>query len=410
MGCLRVKIRDSLEINPINKIIYPIFEIDENYDLKIQRQYAHDIEDLGIYVSNKLKENRQKDFFFTTEYDDIFSYMKDKDVTVMICQDNNKKIIAASYITQGQGLYTYNDLTKYFKFNKEYIDYAKSKYDPKELCSIQYETFMKKIKGYKYAKALIEKELNITDLVDYFQNEKKKGTFDEHDKVREKVNRYIYDYFRDNNKDRIGFTELDRFYLLKFSDLQNCEDNEIKTKCANESEENKKLYEEYAQLIDLFDLKDSILPDEKNFTHLKRENFKTYFDANPFNTIELDTYMVHPIIRNKGLAKIVTFEGLKIQINKLLAKRPDLEEIFICATIHQDNEASKRVIISFGKFDTLYIKRRFDINEKKDINREVYFFKLNKRNLKEFIKTNEEKINEIKDKIEKEQNIKFKIN
>ena len=120
--------------------------------------------------------------------------------------------------------------------------------------------------------------------------------------------------------------------------------------------------------------------------------------------------MVHPIIRNKGLAKIVTFEGLKIQINKLLAKRPDLEEIFICATIHKDNEASKRVIISFGKFDTLYIKRRFDINEKKDINREVYFFKLNKRNLKEFIKTNEEKINEIKDKIEKEQNIKFKIN
>ena len=306
----------------------------------------------------------------------------------MECQDDYYKIIGAAYITQGQGLYTYNDLTKYFKFNKEYVDYAKSKYACKELCSIEYETFIKKIKGYKYAKALIEKELNITDLVSYFQNEKKKGTFDEHDRVREKVNRYIYDYFRDNNKDRIGFTELDRFYLIKFSDLQNCEDNEIRTKCANETEENKKLYEEYGQLIDLFDLNDSILPDEHNFTYLKRENFKTYFDANPFNTIELDTYMVHPDNRKKGLAKIVTFEGLKIQIKKLMAKRPSLKEIFISATIHQENEPSKRVTTSFGKFDTLYIKRRTGIN------REVYFCRIDTKNLQDFIRKNEEKRHE----------------
>ena len=381
---------------------YYLFEINEKHTPTIQRKYAKEIESLEKYVSDKLQEQGKGHIFFTTGYDDIYSYIKDRDVTVMECQDNYYKIISAAYITQGQGLYTYNDLSKYFKFNKEYVDYAKTKYDPKELCSIEYETFMKKIKGYKYAKSLIEKELNITDLVDYFQNEKKKGTFDEHDKVREKVNRYIYDYFRDNNKDRIGFTELDRFYLLKFSDLQNCEDNEIKTKCANESEENKKLYEEYAQLIDLFDLKDSILPDEKNFTHLKRENFKTYFDANPFNTIELDTYMVHPIIRNKGLAKIVTFEGLKIQIKKLLAKRPSLKEIFISATIHQENEPSKRVTTSFGKFDTLYIKRRTGIN------REVYFCRIDKKNLQEFIRKNEEKIAKLKDIVYRDSNIVIK--
>ena len=381
---------------------YYLFEINEKHTPTIQRKYAKEIESLEKYVSDKLQEQGKGHIFFTTGYDDIYSYIKDRDVTVMECQDDYYKIISAAYITQGQGLYTYNDLSKYFKFNKEYVDYAKTKYDPKELCSIEYETFMKKIEGYKYAKALIEKELNITDLVDYFQNEKKKGTFDEHDKVREKVNRYIYDYFRDNNKDRIGFTELDRFYLLKFSDLQNCEDNEIKTKCANESEENKKLYEEYAQLIDLFDLKDSILPDEKNFTHLKRENFKTYFDANPFNTIELDTYMVHPDNRKKGLAKIVTFEGLKIQIKKLLAKRPSLKEIFISATIHQDNEPSKRVTTSFGKFDTLYIKRRTGIN------REVYFCRIDKKNLQEFIRKNEEKIAKLKDIVYRDSNIVIK--
>ena len=380
---------------------YYLFEINEKHTPTIQRKYAKEIESLEKYVSDKLQEQGKGHIFFTTGYDDIYSYIKDRDVTVMECQDDYYKIISAAYITQGQGLYTYNDLSKYFKFNKEYVDYAKTKYDPKELCSIEYETFMKKIKGYKYAKALIEKELNITDLVDYFQNEKKKGTFDEHDRVREKVNRYIYDYFRDN-KDRIGFTELDRFYLLKFSDLQNCEDNEIRTKCENETEENKKLYEEYGQLIDLFDLNDSILPDENNFEYLKRENFKTYFDANPFNTIELDTYMVHPDNRKKGLAKIVTFEGLKIQIKKLLAKRPSLKEIFISATIHQDNEPSKRVTTSFGKFDTLYIKRRTGIN------REVYFCRIDKKNLQEFIRKNEEKIAKLKDIVYRDSNIVIK--
>lgn len=380
---------------------YYLFEINEKHTPNIQRKYAKEIESLEKYVSDKLQEQGKGHIFFTTGYDDIYSYIKDRDVTVMECQDDYYKIISAAYITQGQGLYTYNDLSKYFKFNKEYIDYAKTKYDPKELCSIEYETFMKKIKGYKYAKALIEKELNITDLVSYFQNEKKKGTFDEHDRVREKVNRYIYDYFRDN-KDRIGFTELDRFYLLKFSDLQNCEDNEIRTKCENETEENKKLYEEYGQLIDLFDLNDSILPDENNFEYLKRENFKTYFDANPFNTIELDTYMVHPDNRKKGLAKIVTFEGLKIQIKKLLAKRPSLKEIFISATIHQDNEPSKRVTTSFGKFDTLYIKRRTGIN------REVYFCRIDKKNLQEFIRKNEEKIAKLKDIVYRDSNIVIK--
>jgi hypothetical protein len=95
------------------------------------------------------------------------------------------------------------------------------KYDSKELCSIEYETFMKKIKGYKYAKELIAQELNITDIVGLFKSEKEKGTIRERNKVKEKVNKYIYDYFGDNTdrQDRIGFDKLDRFYLLKFSDL-----------------------------------------------------------------------------------------------------------------------------------------------------------------------------------------------
>jgi hypothetical protein len=180
-----------------SKKIY-IFEINEWHNSSIQRKYAREIESLENLIHEELKKIGKEYIFFTTDYEDILWYIKDKDMTVMECQDNDHNIISASFITQGQGLYTYYDLSKYFKYNDEYIKYAKSKYDPKELCSIEYNTFMKKIKGYKYAKELIALELNITDLVGHCKEEKKKGTFDEKNEVREKVNRYIYDYFRDN--------------------------------------------------------------------------------------------------------------------------------------------------------------------------------------------------------------------
>lgn len=383
---------------------FEIFEVNENHKVSTQRKFARDLDDLEQYVSNDLDKDGRKEEFFPTGYDDVLDYIRDRDVTVVVCQYNNEKIISGSYVTQGQGLYTYNDLSKYFKFNKEYVEYAKTKYDPKELCSIMYETFMKKIRGYKYAKEKIAKELGVNDVLNHCKIEKAKGKFDERNKVREKVNRYIYDYFNENNNEngKIGFKELDRFYLLKFSDLENCGDNSIKIKCQNETEENKTLYKEYGELLDLFDLNSSILPDGNGYTYLKPDGFKKYFDANPFNTIELDTYMVHPENRRRGLARVVTFEGLKIQLDKLLKKRPELEQIYISATIHQNNEASKRVTKFFGNFDTLYIKRRTGIN------REVYFCKIEKKELYEFYRKIEQKIKKIKDLAENNDNIILK--
>ena len=403
MGCSASK---AISVRDIIK--YNIFEIKEEKEKKKkenseqQKQLANEIDELEKFIHNELDGKEIGDYYFTTGLDDIQNYIKDKDVTVMVCQDENKKIIAASYITQGQGFYTYNDLTKYFKFNKEFIQHGKKQYK-KELHSIEYETYMKKIKGYKYAKERIAKELEINDLVAHCKEEKEKGDFDEKNKVREKVNKYIYDYFRDKDKDRIGLIELDRFYLLKFSDLQNCEGKEIKDGCNKETEENKSLYKEYDDLIALFDLSDAILPDDNN---LAQEKYKTYFDANPLNTIELDTYIVHPDYRGRGLAKILSLEGLKIQINKLLAKRPDLEEIFICGTIHKKNFPSQQVASSFIKpflnvdsnfieCDTLYIKRR------KGIERKVYFCKIKKNNLKQVFSKNEETIKALKENLKK---------
>ena len=382
---------------------FKIFEINEKYNIDVQK-YVRELDELEQYVSSKLEEQGIGFQFLITGYDDLCDYIKDKDknITVIVCKDDNGKIIAVSYTTQGQGFYTFYDLNKYLKFNNEYVEYAKSKYDPKELCSIEYETYMKKIKGYKYAKELINKELDIKDLVGHCKKEKEKGTFDERNQVREKVNKYIYDYFRDNDKDRIGLKELDRFYLLKFDNLKNCDNSEIKAKCENETEENKVLYNEYDELLDLFDLKDAILPDEKNFEYLKPANFKKYFDGNPLNTIEIDAYVVHPDFRRRGLARILAFEGLKIQIEKLLSKRPQLEEIFFSCTIHKDNLPSKKVIKSFGNFDKLYIRRVIGIN------REVYFSKIERKNLDEFLLNNEEKIKKLKDSLKNNYNIVLK--
>ena len=49
--------------------------------------------------------------------------------------------------------------------------------------------------------------------------------FDERNKVREKVNRYIYDYFRDNTdgQDRIGFDELN--VRMKLKRIRSCMQN-----------------------------------------------------------------------------------------------------------------------------------------------------------------------------------------
>ena len=87
----------------------------------------------------------------------------------------------------------------------------------------------------------------------------------------------------------------------------------------------------------------------------------------------------------------------------MIAKRPDLKEIFICKTIHQDDIPSKRVIGGLGDFDTLYVKRRTGIN------REVYFCKIDKDNIEDFIRENDTKIQNLKNKIENDSGVVFKI-
>ena len=45
-------------------------------------------------------------------------FKEDKDVTIVVCEDNNNKLISSAYVTQGQGLYTYNDFLDCLSFVK----------------------------------------------------------------------------------------------------------------------------------------------------------------------------------------------------------------------------------------------------------------------------------------------------
>ena len=84
---------------------YYLFEVNENHTRAIQQKYAQEIEDLENIVYNQLIQLKKQEIFFTTGYDDVLSYIKDKDVTIVVCEDNNNKLISSAYVTQGQGLY-----------------------------------------------------------------------------------------------------------------------------------------------------------------------------------------------------------------------------------------------------------------------------------------------------------------
>ena len=83
----------------MSEIKYKIFEVNENNNIDDQKKFAKEIGELEDIVSGKLQEEGKGYIFFTTGYDDICDYIKDKDVTIMVFQNDKERIIASSYIT-----------------------------------------------------------------------------------------------------------------------------------------------------------------------------------------------------------------------------------------------------------------------------------------------------------------------
>ena len=101
----------------------------------------------------------KKGQLFITGREDISNYIHSQENKVIIAVDENNSVISAVYITQGQKPFTYNDITKYFKYGNEYKNYVKNTYGSGfKYKKIMLETYNIKIEAYKEAKRRILKE------------------------------------------------------------------------------------------------------------------------------------------------------------------------------------------------------------------------------------------------------------
>ena len=189
------------------------------------KKYIDQIAKLEELVAKKMEQEGRTGQFFTTGRDGIEEYILSNDNTVMVALNDKGKILSATYITQNQLPYTYNDITKYFKYGSEYKNYIKNSYSSE----IDYKRDMLKIyevklRAYKYAKSKVlqeHPEYN-GNIMEYLQNElsDKENEFHEKSELREALNIYMSEHIRNASKSDTTISELhDKFYWLSAQDI-----------------------------------------------------------------------------------------------------------------------------------------------------------------------------------------------
>lgn len=341
-----------------------------------EKEYLHEIAQLEQLVLDDMINKGKEGQLFITGKDDISQYIKSNENHVYIavkqenCKNCKQKVIATTYITEGQIPYTYNDITKYFKCDDKYKEHVKSKYKN----SAEYEkairkSYIEKILAFRYARNVIlekflsneEKELLSKNMdIDNAKNEKllelikleynnPKNQFHEKSKIREEFNRNMSLYMMYIKKD---LNEYNDFYWLNFDDLK----NEFLSK---NSEKVKNSLNQFESINSDIKTYDEIMRLQKHKIYEKSNNINLskYYNAHTYNTIEIDTYLTIPNEREKGLAKILVFEGLKETLKKQ-ANNTKNEDVYLVSTLHKDNYSSKYVSEFFGLKDYLFVNRR----------------------------------------------------
>lgn len=334
-----------------------------------EKEYLGQIVDLEqIALEAMQKEGREGQLFATGE-EDISSYVHSDENTVIVATDENGKVEAATYVTQGQRPFTYNDITKYFKYGERYQQYVKSQYSTQE----HYEKDMLrmytiKIKAFEYArKRILAEKPEKVDIQSYLQEEVKENGFHEKSELREKLNRYMSEYI-DQNFGKAILRKYEQFYWITAADIL----KETGKQCNMEAGDVK----EY----------ESVLEQEALVIYEKPEfEEEIYYSANTDNSIELDTYITLPNSRAVGTARAIVFEGIKKHIERHF-KNPNNNEIFLCSTLHRDNLPSKYVSEFFGLIDNLCVKRR------QGRTREVHICKITREQVMEYLTSISDKL------------------
>lgn len=328
--------------------------------------YLDQIAELENIVLETMRKEGREGQLFPTGKEDISQYVHSDENTVIVSTNENGRVEAATYVTQGQQPFTYNDITKYFKCSEKYKQYVKKQYSNKQ----EYEKdllrmYTIKIKAFEEAKKrILEEHPEIKDIQTFLQQEIQENGFHEKSELREKINRYMSEYISQNFGIKI-LEKYEQFYWFTADDIF----NETGKKCNADISE----YE-------------TVLKQGKLIIH-ENPNFEEsiYYSANTRNSVELDTYITSPNSRNSGTARIIIYEGLKKHMNRHFTN-PENNEIFVCSTLHRDNLPSKYVSEFFGLTDSLYVNRR------QGRNREVHICKIAREQAMEYLTSISDKL------------------
>ena len=342
-----------------------------------EKQYLDQIVELEQITLEAMKKEGREGQLFATGKEDISEYVHSAENSVIVAVNEKGKVEAATYITQGQKPFTYNDITKYFKYGEQYRKYVKSQYQSEQAYKKDMlEMYQIKLQAFKYAKdRVLAEHPEKVGIKEWLNVEMKDNDFHEKSELREKVNQYMSQYIMKNYNSNIQ-KKYEQFYWTNAEEISNEFGKEI-----GESNEKVQEYEsfmqtEYEEILKRGKLK---IYEEPKF------DIKKYHLANTNNAVELDTYITLPKDRNSGLARIIVYEGIKKHIEKHF-QNPNNSEIFLCSTLHRDNLSSKYVSEFFGLKDSLYVNRR------KGRDREVHITKIPREQAMEYLTSMSDKL------------------
>ena len=290
---------------------YKILEVTKENE----QQYLPDIVELEETVLKKMEQEGKKGQLFITGEEGISEYIHSDSNHVMIAVTNStiNPTISATYITQGQIDFTYNDITKYFKCGEDYQKYVKSKYVGNEFEKAVREVYIEKICAYRYARNLILKEQGVEFLDNMGEDERNavflemvekehanpQNQFHEKSEIRDGLNKYMSLYMKHIAKDSERYQD---FYWVDFQFLKS------NLNSAETMDEMSSKFKTFDSTICAYD---KLLEYQKYKIYDKShcKNISKYYVANTDNTIELDTYITHPNSRENGIARVLVLEG-----------------------------------------------------------------------------------------------------
>lgn len=342
-------------------------------------QYLEQIALLEEKVLKDMEAKGKIGQLFITGKEDIEQYVDSEENTVMIGIDEKNSIKATAYITQNQSPFTYNDITKYFKYGDEYKEYVKSLYTSKQQYQLDMlKSYELKMKAFKYASDKILMQFpQYKNIKEFLQHElaDKQNKFHEKSELRELINRDMVEYVENNYPDSKKLYQT--FYWNTVDDIEN-EFGKAINRNINECEQfiNDEISEDFSDIVKNGGLQ---IYDKPKF------DIQKYYTANTENSVEIDTYITAPDNRQFGIARMLVLEGIKKHIKRHFSQT-DYDEIFLCSTLHKNNFSSKYVSEFFGLRDSLSVKRR------QGRNRQVHICKIKREEAEQYLEHMEKKI------------------